>query len=1014
MSCSKFKNVASVPARVFDLGSLGSLLEVNVAEKLIKSKNGQSDHDAPHFVFIVDRSGSMGQYSAAIVNKIIRLALLELGFSGQMSITIITFDSYAESISSTIDGLVRVNASSRGCTEMAGVIPHLLSVFTNLGPTVPIVIVAISDGGISDIAATVAAAQAASVTIGSRVASIRVFLYRLMTGGAPDTRALSCFGALNTAGPVPVVDISTALGVEGTTAIFITQLVADLSGTNTGSVSLSCPLPLLRRMPTDTPLDNISIPHGQISYILLAPGIDPVNLLCAGIPLTIVATRLSNEQEIGGFLQFIESQLRIWAIIGTRQAQIASVIEWIRPIESLLTATTQQVATGSVRLRDRVQHLIASVQKSEGTIISRIRALGNLDKIATLNSAQQADFLRGNVSSVGLAKRAAPVTDLGNLCCSSIRALNAATSAIQELPVCSDEASSFFSLATWKEIFEASIELYGVVNQLTISDVLTILGGLGIAFRASQGDLPDPWNFNVCEVYLGSYLSEADLRAAFIQSGGVPLQFPGTGRDSPINGVVPIRRINPAAYDIYMRITRDIAQMQASASMRQVIACVPYDNLARDAAVLFCLIRQIGYTKQLLEVEHFTVSSLLEQITIVLSTYARTSFADLASDLSREDVRPWLTGDRGIAGILKPVMILLASPDCASVRANPHMVARVLRDLYALEAYHTARRIFRDGGRVEALHALIGIDLEESRRCSNVGELFAEDGAYGGNIPIDFVTASGRASILEWMPSIGTFAAIARFAIAFDPVDISILEANMDILCLGAAVEALNCSCEDDRINKLTRVAKGPLAGDISAIQAYIATISNDFYRADYDRRLATKHTEESRLRLAHLLSQLISCDNLDQFITLIAGISNRSAQGFQELVEGLLNRSIEVPLRLMKIWIVLLGRHPENEETIVWADGNVFNGNYSRFAWAFDELDTTGRLWHQLKNIKLRFGIYVYSRDDTNRHGHSNEHPSYWALGFPTLAEYQEAVSPADYQAYAQAHPNCCGFRTH
>lgn len=1010
MSLSKFSEASAfASARVFDIGPHGSLLMIDAPEHTEKNSTVQ-----PRLVFILDRSGSMREHSQRIASQCLYRSLIALGFSLETPVIVITFDSITERINTTVGGLTRINATSQGCTNMSGVIPVLSSIYDELGPNIPVILIAISDGQVGDIPQTVAAAQAASSAIGSRAASTYAFLYRLMsnTYANPDTRALTCIAGFNTSGIVPVVDIYPTY--SSSNSAFATQLIADLSNMNTCGIRLQCPVPLLRRMPTDTPLAQLVIPSGQRTFILLASGIDPTYLLCGDTPLSIEATRLSSEQEISDFLKFIDSQLRVWSVMGTRQAQITQVIEWIRTIESMLSATVQQDTTVSVRIRDRVHSLIASVQKTQGTIISQILSLANQDKIGALNSAQAAAFLRGT-QSVDLAKRMgkmASPTDSENVCPLAIRNLSSASASIEAIPETSNEATSFYSLSSPKEILEASIELAPTANLLTISDIFTITGGLGIAIQCAQGDLVDPWNFCVLEVYLGSYLSESDLRAAFLLSNGVPLQFPGTGRDSPINGVVPLRCINESAYDIYMTIAREIANRQASITMRGIMGCVPYDCLARDAATLLCLIKQIGHTKQLLEVEHFVLTGLLQQIGLVLSTYARTSFQSLATNLCCEDPRAWLTADCGVSGILKPVIMLLASPDCAALRANPRAIALLLRILFTRDAYYTARRVFRDGGRAEALHALLGIDLEESRRHSNVGELFAEDGAYEGDIRINFQEISARALTLAWMPSAATFAAIARFAIGIDPVLLSILEVDIEILCLGAAIQAIKCECEDDLVNKETRQAKGHMPGDADAIHANITEIVFDIYRADYAKRLAAKRTQEAAIRLSRLIQQLLKSNSVDDFIHLIQGIENRSAPGFQELVEGLLDRAQEIPVRLKKLWVILLGRHPDNEETIVWANGNVLNGNYDRFAWTFDALDSTHSLFQQLKAIKLRYGVYQYARSNENRHGHSNDHPSYWALGFQTLQEYQASVSPADYTAYAQAHSNCCGFR--
>jgi hypothetical protein len=68
-------------------------------------------------------------------------------------------------------------------------------------------------------------------------------------------------------------------------------------------------------------------------------------------------------------------------------------------------------------------------------------------------------------------------------------------------------------------------------------------------------------------------------------------------------------------------------------------------------------------------------------------------------------------------------------------------------------------------------------------------------------------------------------------------VELSALLADPDTLCLGAAVEALSCAAEDDRVDKAARTAKGPLPGDAKAVAVYLEAAAHAVYRADYAAR---------------------------------------------------------------------------------------------------------------------------------------------------------------------------------
>ncbi len=1038
----------SAKARVFDMGPLGVLIVVEVPDE---APDGKTGPNPPHFVFIVDRSGSMGKYAHLFVNRAIPTALEQLGCPPDMPVTIITFDSQTERLNVSgrdpkLSDLATVVARSRGCTKMASVIPVVQQVYAELSPNAPVAIIAISDGGVEDIDATVGAAKkASSVAVSGRSAPTTVCLYRAMTDkkANPDTRALACIGAFNTAsGKIPLCDIDTDLSEKGITEemalqSFVERLVTDLKPTTIRGTALAAPANVLSRMPGDTETDKLMVPCGKTAYVLVKPKTDLTGLTCGGAPLALEYASLCDESAIEGFLVFTESQLRVWTVMGARDLQIDTVIEWFRQLEALIGAV-QDVAVRPKLLSDRIRNLLVHVQKRKSTIIGRILALANRDRVSQLNSAQAAEFLRGNITSTGTAKRAQKTDnefDFDGLCRESVRALAAASSA-EEM----NSEISFYSMASWFDTTKAAQEMLPEVDALSAGDILPILGGIGLAFLGSRGDHPDPWGtFEVKRVYLGPYLGENDINVASLQGGGGMIRFPGAGPEAEVNGVVPLRFLDPQAYDVYYRHARALADLQASISLRGALARIPYDCLARDSAVLWRLLCQVGHNGPAREVELVNMAGLRDQVARRLAT-AGDGFTELAIDLAREDPRAWLTGDRGVSGLLKPMTVLFASRECTALRADPTALARVLRTLYALAAYHAARRAFRNGGRTEALHALLGLDLDESRRRSEVGlpfeggnppdalaaailerhaklrrrkeegALIEEDGEFSGDLPVDLPAASERAAAFGWMPHMPDFAAAARFANGTAPVELEALGGDLVTLRLSAAVEALNCDAESGRVDTSTRVAKGPLPGDAAATAAYAQAIARAAYRADYHERSNKKLTTEIERLYQLAVDELVAGTNHAEFIAKLgAAFPNRSSPSYSQLEAALLDFGRAVPLRAEKLWTILLGR--DHSAAPVWAEGNIRAGDFAPFERAFSELDPAGELWRQVLDIKKLHGRHCYRSSKPNRHGHSNIKPAYSAYGHKTLEEFRLAVTEKDYTAYAQAHDTCCGF---
>jgi len=186
-------------------------------------------------------------------------------------------------------------------------------------------------------------------------------------------------------------------------------------------------------------------------------------------------------------------------------------------MQNVVAPVTEEFA--SVKVTDRAHQLLARIEQRKKSFLSRILQLGNLDKLSQLNSKQQADFLRGATGAAGVAvaKRAAKVDadmDFDELCRDAIRKLAEAPETVSSG---SDTDVSFYSRDTFADIIACARELAPQVDDLTAIDILPLVGGIGVPFRAYGGAYPDPWAFSVIEVYPSVLLSESDLRSAVLQ-----------------------------------------------------------------------------------------------------------------------------------------------------------------------------------------------------------------------------------------------------------------------------------------------------------------------------------------------------------------------------------------------------------------------------------------------------------------------------------------------------------------
>merc|ERR1719229_44553 len=54
----------------------------------------------------------------------------------------------------------------------------------------------------------------------------------------------------------------------------------------------------------------------------------------------------------------------------------------------------------------------------------------------------------------------------------------------------------------------------------------------------------------------------------------------------------------------------------------------------------------------------------------------------------------------------------------------------------------------------------------------------------------------------------------------------------------------------------------------------------------------------------------------------------------------------------------------------------------------------------------------HVYREQRPNRHGHSNEKPSFFALGYEDISAYAASLSPQEWIEYAKMRAECKGMR--
>lgn len=534
------------------------------------------------------------------------------GYADDDRVILITFNSSTERrrISgrdptvSELRGMKHIH--NTGGTAMSGAVREFGNVLRN-SPNAAFNVLVVSDGAVNanDRNFTQRTAQSIRVELGDRNAPLTASLLRLNTGlrGSPDTKAMASIGVFDNSGKVAVQDVSANSRQEEISLLNLTTAIVDGFKDSAGGsvVDVVAPASQLafRRLPSSKPLNNIRVRGGSTTYLLFSD--DTKEIIVGGrtVPIEDMGPPQS-EATIGKFFEFVEQQLRMWVVVGNRKDDITTVMEWVRGVEQYLeTITANAIDVGDTSLISRARGLRRTIAKRTQSVIGNILRIGNMERVDQLNSQQQANFLRGvedTSSGRRLARRMQKTDgedlDLDKVVRTAVTALHNAA-----LPSVDDEDDgvevSFYSQSSARDSLEATDELYPVVDGIVVGDVLQIAGEVGLPVNHFVADYADPWAIRVRQGFAGVYLSEADIWLAAMQSAqtgrsgadAAVLACPGHGQERRITAVIPLRNVDPEAWDVYMsRGVRPVAELQASANMRHAIGRVPHDIIAFTTA----------------------------------------------------------------------------------------------------------------------------------------------------------------------------------------------------------------------------------------------------------------------------------------------------------------------------------------------------------------------------------------------------------------------------------------------
>ena len=1041
--------------------------KINIPEQTTKksgsSSNASSDN-APTFVIILDISGSMGNQVPRMVNTIIPEILNNInGTSSLYTMTLITFCSQNEVDVYTGDAsyISKLNIYAKGCTYMSYAIDKLNELITNNNITNKIIrLLSISDGELHDQDQTMKSAEKLKALLQSKNIVVNSQAIRLKTGyGEPDTRGLSSMVQLSTIGQQMLIDIDCNNPNEKIIDDIKNLFINDGLGE---SAELKSDENILQEEPWLPKLNKIYLFPGVNSFWIYTN--KSKNEICDEIEKKLkICYSNGNEEKIKCVLKdelseinyqelikdkidFYFKQLKVLKVVNTEEslAKMDKIISFFNNLEESIFAKNAQMKNSSnLKLYERAQVLKMVIKRRQTSLANKMREIRNDDKINTLNSKQQAEYLRNlqinDKTGKSLAKRAIEGgIDFDETARKEVVEIYNHRNELNDVDE-SKLTNSFYSVCNTLDGIKAVCKLYedakkdNIFEEITANDILKIINIVGVAGYNEIGNFPDPMTYRIKTLYPGTFVSLSDILTAYELTGGQQLKE--IGSDNEINISVPYFE-DEKIQKFLMKYAPKLLEYHASVSMRRILADILYTNEYTILAALYGLVPIILKDKKEINIQIFV------QLTKSYLIAAGNHFAYVLDLLEEQkemdkDGLSLYIANNGITNMVSPILLYLKTH---SGKNAEEMIKRIVRATFQFEIYQFTRKNIRsqktddpDKYVKETLINLLNIDIEKNK--TKVPELFEEipkEVQFYDKYEINDTKFNEIMSKIFWADYITIIPLFIKVSLAQDYIsefkNIEIdniteeirqerLGINFDsklfkLYCIVQAyLQHEQAQRSDTKLKKMKIIDLGIQENAENLVKNFIKSVFKEKYELDLKERAK----KEKELIIQDLVQQIVNSKDINTYNSLLKNgitkgvvsykLTDHGSAGFMDIINLISDASKDIPLRKLKIDILITGKDENGE--IIWNESKSLRSlkNYYPLKNVLTKLE-----WDDIMKQLTKRGLHIY-RNTPNRQGHSNDLPSYWGLGFNTVFEMKENISEEEYEEYVKKHYNCCGF---
>jgi len=1011
-------------------------------------------------IVILDRSGSMTSSMEIITHSFLPRLFTELNYKDNQPIILITFDNTSVMETYDFSEIKKgIDVIPQGCTYMKPALESLkILLENNLNKNLRIL--TISDGDLFDQTESVNYSSEIVDIIKSKNLLVNSQAIRFFTSNysQPDTRGLSsCLQFSNVSNP-KLIDITAEnFEYEGYEELFKNDGFEN-------EITLSCETDSIKAEPWDSYGKEIKIRKGDNVFwlkkeigdkLLNGDNLLKINELNDDRNILIKTNIKENlswknyQNIISDKIDFYMKKLKILRILSSQKSieEMDNIIRFFEDFENKLMLR-ENVEKLDNSLNSRLILISKHIEKKKLSIANKMNQIRNDEKVAKLNSKQQADYLRkidaNDKTSKALARRALDSgIDFDEVAKKEVIEMS---KHLDELDGIDEEGlnRSFYSLGNTLDGIRSVCKLpenEELFEDITANDIIKLLNIVGVAAYGTVGNYPDPMTYRLEKIYPGTFVSISDILTAYEISNGKNLTEIGN-KNNEICTCIPYYE-DERIHQFLLKYAPHLLEFTTSIGMRKIISEVQYTYEYTLLAGYWKMIEVLLKDKSEINIKTFI--NFIQNYRMV----AKPHFEYVIDLVEHQKTLPKSIGtiyiaNNGITNMTYPLTELVLRE---KEEIDKEFIQKIIRATYEFDVYQYVRKLIRKQSPEtitdfikNSLIELLNIDIEKDR--TKLNPFFEKDDnlpIYEDYVPNIEVAKEKYLKKIFWLDYIAAIPTLLKAALDkenpyekmknipdnlltddFIKKELGI-EYDLDLFRFNCIIQSILCKDKSDRSDTKN---KKMLISDLfynnhfdKVIKKYVKNVFQEEFQKDKNK----KTKEEINILKNEIVKKAIDSNTLTDFVNVLNNgikrgnveitVINPESIGFNDLINFLLdedNKSIS--LRQEKLFVLITGRN-ENSD-VLWNQGNLLR-NLDKIQKAKTIFDSH---WlEKFETIKNECGVYLYrgGNEKCNRHGHSNDLPSYWAYGYKSIPEMKENEKPSFMEYYYSKHINCCGFGT-